>query len=125
MLEGYLGNWFAPINEYMRNEGKDKKNFDFEIDILNEIIICAPRVSENIVVYRGVDGKAINNIMEQVDMFSAYMEKGFLSTSIRKETVISEFPSYNNILKIYVPKGAFALCVDGIRKRGEEEMVFP
>ena len=53
------------------------------------------------------------------------MEKAFMSTSLRLETVLREFPSYDCIMKIYVPKGAFVLGVDGIKDRSEEEMLFP
>ena len=47
-----------------------------------------------------------------------------MSTSLRLDTVISEFPERNNILKIYVPNGTAVVGIDGIRNRSEEEMLF-
>lgn len=125
-MEGYLGNTYSYINAYMRNEETNNERYNVLIDRLNELILCAPQIEEDIVVYRGVSQNTMNIIMAQSKEYDGnYIEKAFMSTSLRLETVISEFPSYDCIMKIYVSKGAFALGVDGIKDRDEEEMLFP
>lgn len=125
-MEGYLGNTYSYINAYMRNGETDNERYNVLIDRLNELILCAPQTDENIVVYRGVSQSTMNIILNQSKEYDGnYMEKAFMSTSLRLETVLREFPSYDCIMKIYVPKGAFVLGVDGIKDRSEEEMLFP
>lgn len=125
-IEGYLGNTFSYINDYMRNNKTDNERYNAVIDRINELILCAPQTDEGIVVYRGVSQNTMNIILTQSKGHDGnYMEKAFMSTSLRLETVLREFPSYDCIMKIYVPKGAFALGVDGIKDRSEEEMLFP
>ena len=126
IMEGYLGDLYTQINNYMRASGRDKDRLNVLIDRINELIMFAPQIEENLVVYRGVSKNTISSIMNQIKEYDGnYMEKAFMSTSLRLETVMKEFPSYECILKIYVFKGALALGVDCIRDRKEEEMLFP
>ena len=128
-IELYLGEQYKSINQYMRNgytENIDAKNLDAMIDRINELIICAPRINEDIVIYRGVDKDAIEDILNEMNQETdIYTEKGFMSASLRFETVLREYPSCQYIMKIYVSKGASALGVDCINDRGEEELLFP
>ena len=127
-MEVYLGNMFSSLNGYMRGtyipDDKLIPDFDTLIDKINEIIFCAPPLPGNIVVYRAVSNNTIKKIMAQVKEYESYMENAFMSTSLLYETVLKEFPSQSNILKIYVPEGAHVLGTDGIKDRDENEMLF-
>jgi hypothetical protein len=126
-IEAYLGNKFESINSYMRGYSTptdvQKYEFDMLIDRVNELILLAPTLPENIVVYRAVTEKAFKQIMLQAKKRYEYIEKGFLSTSLLLETVLNKF-SPEIIMKIYVPKEAHVLGVDGIENRNENEMLF-
>ena len=125
-IEGYLGNTYAYINAYMRKGETDNERYNILIDRLNELILCAPQTDESIVVYRGISQKAMENILTQTKKSDGYyLEKAFMSTSLRLDTVLKEFPSYECIMKIYVSKGASVLGIDAIMNRNEEEMLFP
>lgn len=131
-IEGYIGNSFLSINQYLRSSNKNERTMycyclKAQIDRINEIIYWAPPIDEDIIVYRGVDENGIKNIMKMVKVYGSYREKAFLSTSLRLDTVLEEIPTgkYKYILKIYVPKGTPALGTDGIEDRMEEEILFP
>ena len=122
----YLGNVFWTINNYLRSDGEYNEKLNMVVDRLNELIMCAPRLDENIVVYRGVSQSTMKMILNKVQENDGnYTEKAFMSTSLRFDTVVREFQPYDCILKIYVPKGAFVLGIDCIDDRNEEEMLFP
>lgn len=123
-MEAYAGTMFAQINDYLRNDRNDRIVLNAMIDKINEFIILAPPIKENIIVYRGVSNRTMKSIMRSISRNEGiYVESAFMSTSLRLETVLEEF-SYENILKIYVPKGAHAVGLDGINDRNEEEMLF-
>lgn len=131
-IEGYIGNSFLSINQYLRSSNKNEKTtycyyLKAQIDRINEIIYWAPPIDEDIIVYRGVDENGIENIMKMVKVYGSYFERAFLSTSLRLDTVLEEIHTgkYKYILKIYVPKGTPALGTDRIEDRMEEEILFP
>ena len=129
-LKAYLGYTHADINEYLRtgeyHDQECARQLEALIDKLNELLILAPRVPYNIVVYRGISDDSLNKMLNIQSMYNdIYMDEAFLSTSLLKQTVIKEFPSYDNILKIYVPKNAYAMGVDGATDRKEFELLFP
>lgn len=117
-IEAYLGNVFSQINAYMRGvEQPTDEYIRYCYDHINEIIYCDPVLTENIVVYRAIGRDTLNISMNSVKEHDGYMEKGFMSTPLLKETLLEEFPSYTELLKIYVPKGAHVLGVDFIKDR--------
>ena len=129
-IEAYLGNMYSTINNYMRTgEACDepyKKILDAAIDTMNEFIIMAPRVPENIVVYRRVSDTTLKLMFDdQRKHYGTYYEKGFLSTSLLADATIKDMNTFDSIIKIYVPKGAFALGVSCIVDRDEYELLFP
>ena len=71
-------------------------------------IALAPRIPENIVVYRGVLNSFIRELKidRKKDFWKRY--KGFLSTSLISKFVLDE--GYEAILRIYLPKGIRRLC---------------
>ncbi|MBP3805916.1 MAG: hypothetical protein J6I76_18865 [Oribacterium sp.] len=129
-IEVYLGEVYSQVNAYMRGIEQpqdDYRRYDLDmlIDRINEIIYCAPTLPEDIVVYRAIDEKTLNIIMQSVKEYNAYIEKGFMSTSLLKESLLEDNSSYTDLLKIYVPQGIHVLGVDFIKDRGEYEMLFP
>lgn len=129
-IEGYLGDNFRSINDYMRfgncTSEQHAVKLDSIIDSISELIICAPKIPENLVVFRGIDDKGmqciINNMKQHEEQF---FEEAFMSTSLLYKTVVEEFPSINNVMKIYVPAGTHALGVDNFKDRNENEILFP
>jgi len=129
--DAYLGNMYAVINEYMRTGNLEDQEYsrtlDPVIDRLNELIILGPRIPKDIVVYRGVSDKTMKMMLsEQKSHYNTYYDKGFMSTTLLLQALVDESERhYENILKIYVPKGAFALGVSCITDRDEYEILFP
>ena len=87
-------------------------------------IALAPRIPENIVVYRGVLNSFIREL--KIDRIKDFWKryKGFLSTSLISKFVLDE--GYEAILRIYLPKGIYGAYVTKISGRPQEqEMLFP
>lgn len=126
---GYLGTNFININESLRGiytNGSDKQKIKYleTANLLTNIILQAPKVPENIIVYRGLCTENYD-IKEHINN-NLYIDSGFLSTSLSKESVLDEFSFKNDIImKIYVPMNASALGVDCIANRKEYELLFP
>ena len=66
-VESYCGNEYRGINSFLRNETDCETNRYREMaDILSIVLCLAPRIPENIVVYRLVDDNFIAEFMEEV-----------------------------------------------------------
>ncbi len=120
----YCGYDFMSVNGFLRNNEFDCPDTRIKIDRLSEILHFSPKLPENLIMYRAIDEKAFNVISNSIKEYNAYMEKGFMSTSLRFDTVVEEYGDKGYILKLYVPKGASVMGVDLIKKRSEEEMLF-
>lgn len=118
----YGGYNHKSINHYMRNQ----KALDArELDILSHLMIAnifyAPRIPENIIVYRGVNQFCDYDFNNE---YNSFKELGFLSTSISAEKA-EQFASCKKMLKIYVRKNTPGIYMDVIWDRKENEILFP
>lgn len=128
-VESYCGNTYSSINCYLRNDIHSTSNYEREIsDMLIIAIHSAPRIPNDIIVYRLVSDNFIKHLIEN-NKKGKYLttEKGFMSTSMLKNiTGLDErYTTYSNLLKIYVPKGMLGLYVNSVTGRKEEEILFP
>ena len=84
-------------------------------------IFYAPRIPENIIVYRGVNQFGNYDFNNE---YNSSKDLGFLSTSIAVEKA-KPFASSNKMLKIYVRKNTPGIYMDVIWDRDENEILFP
>lgn len=128
-VESYCGNTYSSINRYLRTDIHSTSNYEREIsDMLIIAIHSAPRIPNDIIVYRLVSDNFIKHLIGN-NKKGKYLttEKGFMSTSMLKNiTELDErYTTYSNLLKIYVPKGMLGLYVNSVTGRKEEEILFP
>lgn len=128
-LAYYLGNMHKVINDYVeaRKPFGDKEwDIDVMVDKVNETIISAPVLSDNIVVYRAVEKNELDSLLFMANAYDRMCkENRLLSTTLRKQVAYDSFPDREYLLKLYVPKGVHVLGVDCFWERSEEEMLFP
>ncbi len=124
-IEAYCGNQYEKINSYLRNDSDNECNTYREIsDILSIILCSAPRIPDNIVLYRAVCDEFIEKLIEENNDIGQIQEKGFMSTSMTLDIASNtRFKDNINVLKLYVPKGTIGCYVNVICKRSEEEML--
>ncbi|MEE1076941.1 MAG: ADP-ribosyltransferase [Acutalibacteraceae bacterium] len=127
-IEFYCGHSHLHINNYMRGIGPDHNGIYRELsDIIKILLISAPRIPENIVLYRVVCDDFINEMIKlnKETNNTPVCEKGFISTSLLTDIVDLDeaYNNYDNLLKIYVDKGTVGLYVNCITNRAEEEIL--
>lgn len=127
-VECYCGYSYREINKLLRSESiSDNKLYDKMADILIMALCSAPRIPEDIVVYRVIGKDFIEDMIRhnKLNRPTPIQEKGFMSTSLLKNIVniYSEAVEEPNLLKIYVPKNTIGIYVNSITKRDEEEIL--
>ena len=93
-------------------------------------MLSAPRIDENIVLYRFIDDIAFGQIMKALNENGHYKELGFMSASLLKKIDDSGVPEpYSNssyVLKLYVKKdsiGVFSSILAG--RNFEHKIILP
>lgn len=130
-VECYCGYSYRQINEFMRYEKDDEYCTYRELsDILAMVLAAAPRIPQNLVLYRVVSDEFIDTLIEKnrQEPPTPIQEKGFMSTSLIKSIANGNEPYANekNLLKIFVPKDTIGVYVNAVTRRSEEEMLlFP
>lgn len=123
----YCGYSYRQINNYLRYGFDDTKSKLYEKLSQNLISICsfAPLIPENIVVYRYPGDNVIEKIIKSNKKRIPFQERGFLSTSLVKNTITKQMEYKQNkyLLKIYVPKNTIGFYVNPIVARDEQEML--
>ena len=128
-IESYCGNMYREINSCLRNEkNDDERNYYREAaDIMTFALCSAPRIPENIVLYRLVRDEFVEELIKlnKGTRVEPIEEKGFMSTSLLKDIIYEDegYAGHDNILKIYVESGTVGIYANAIAKRGEEEML--
>lgn len=127
-IECYCGNSYREINEILRfGYNSDKHLYDKMVDILIMTLCSAPKIKDNIVVYRLVNDAFIKELIGNNKLSDSILtrEKGFMSTSLLKDIVniYSDGGSGLYLLKIYVPKGTVGIYVNTVTRRDEEEIL--
>lgn len=127
-VECYCGYSYIEINKLLRlGSISDKKLYDKMADVLIMTLCSAPRIPENIVVYRVIDKSFIEDMIRhnKLSRPTPIQEKGFMSTSLLQNIIntYSESVEEPHLLKIYVPKNTIGIYVNSITKRDEEEIL--
>lgn len=125
-IECYCGYNYEQINEYLRFDKEDDIYLYREMaDILALLLTMAPRIPDNIVVYRLVCDEFIDELIRNHREGIPFQEKGFVSTSLTKDIIQSDerYSDHNNLLKIYVKSNTIGIYVNEITRRSEEEML--
>lgn len=127
-IECYCGYTYREINEFLRFEHHFNKHlYDKMVDILIMTLCSAPKIKDDIVVYRVVNDVFIKELIRNNKLPDSIptQEKGFLSTSLLKNivNVYSDGDSGLYLLKIYVPKGTVGIYVNPVTGRYEEEIL--
>ena len=127
-VEYYCGNGYTHVNKYLRGESVSycgQKDAETIATVLPIVLCSAPRIPENIVVYRAVPNSFVTRMKEDNKKRLPLQEKGFLSTSMTKEIVKnSEFSYYGDyLLKIFIPKEAVGIYVNSVTRRTENEIL--
>lgn len=132
-LKFYFGQSYKKINYGLRNDNL-RENEVNSIRNCIKMINAAPEIPENITVYRAVDKDFFINT--KVDNFK-FLEKGFMSTSLLKESIIdtgegryTPYKSCKYILKIHINKGTHGIYSEFIKSNfggpsNEYEILFP
>jgi hypothetical protein len=128
-IESYCGYPYREINKYLRFDIDIESNLYRELSHILTIVLCsAPRIPENIVVYRLVcDGFIEDLIKNNKDTrCTPTQEKGFLSTSLTPSIINSSesYAIHKNLLKIYVPEDSIGIYVNAVTVRSEQEILF-
>lgn len=124
LIEGYCGNDFRHINNYLRfgeNSVYEAEYTSLLSKRLTVVMSLAPRIPENIIVYRSVG----NHTAEALKKYGKALEKAFISTSMLK-TIAMDSDFYSNppyLLKAYVKKGTRGIYTTSIAFGGEYEML--
>lgn len=126
-IELYCGYNYKKINEGLRNGfGSSHVMYRMLANVLSMILCSAPRIPDNIVLYRVVDKEAIQLIMKNNELYTQSKEMGFLSTSMLKSIANKdEFSRGEALLKMYVQKGTVGVYVNEVTRRNEEEILLP
>ncbi|WP_315069386.1 ADP-ribosyltransferase [uncultured Clostridium sp.] len=126
-IECYCGYNYRQINEYLRfNVTPDDDNIYREMsDILAISLSMAPRVPDNVIVYRLVCDEFIRELIQNNKEGIPKIEQAFISTSLTEKIVeSSEFYSdHENMLKIYVKANTVGIYVNVITARSENELL--
>ena len=124
-IEQYCGFDYNKINSILWKEELNSASDCYKI-IINTLVISivlAPKVPENIVVYRGVLNSYIDELKSYKKKDFWKRNKGFLSTSLINDFALDH--GYEAILRIYLPKGTYGVYVNNIVGRPkEQEMLF-
>lgn len=130
-LECYCGYSYQQVNNFLRY-GMDTHNNTYRelSDILSMVLCSAPRISHDLVLYRVINDRFIDMLIEKnkQKLPTPIQEKGFMSTSLIKDIVNGNesYVSGKNLLKIFVPKDTIGVYVNVVTSRNEEEiLLFP
>lgn len=125
-IEQYCGYTYRQINSLLRNtlycpDPDAYATYRSVIDTLSLALASAPRIPENIVVYRMVCDEFID-MLKQHDRAK---EPAFLSTSLLPNVMHGEegYSGHKSCLKIYVPAGTIGIYVNAVTKRPEQEIL--
>lgn len=123
----YCGHIAERLNSLLRN-----KNNVYYREILNSlyalsdslvtILFQAPKIPENLILYRYVPDVVITELLKRNKLEQYYIEYGFLScTLLKQKSIRSEFEDANNILKIFVNKDTLGVYTNLLQGNNRQE----
>lgn len=123
-LRGYAGTDYEEINGFLRKGKLKRYSVDNNINHIDKGINEAPRVPENITVFRYAGKKFLKSLVPG----TVFEDKGYVSTSIDRSRTDGQG------IQIRVPKGSKAMYMPGIHKKSggvnplfqlEQELLLP
>lgn len=130
-IECYCGYLYRQINKYLRFkiEESDTGAYEKMAYLLAISLVNAPRIEEDIIVYRLVSESFIKNLLSNHKKGIPTIEKGFISTSLLKNITENEEYYANSpyLIKLYVKKQTIGIYVPCIANRETEQemLLFP
>ncbi|WP_324825060.1 ADP-ribosyltransferase [Sinanaerobacter sp. ZZT-01] len=130
-IQYYLGYVHRNVNAYLRGtEQKKSLKISALIDFLIYLLLDAPRIPEDIIVYRIVPDYFISKMISDFNNGIPTCEEGFLSTSLVKNALLSSSEwkfKASHILRIRVPRNTVGIYATLIESRIDEQemMLFP
>lgn len=125
-IENYCGEVFREINPALWS-GKVLPDQYAEMEsMLRSIISSAPHIPEPVIVYRLENRNVLALVENSLRSGRPFEYKSYMSTSLLTDIMTWTVASYSDrdtLLKIYIPTGTPAVYVDGIRDRGESELI--
>ncbi|NFI55906.1 hypothetical protein FDA48_05880 [Clostridium botulinum] len=126
IVEFYCGHSHIHINKYLRFGIDESKIYEEMSHILIITLSTAPRVPNNIIVYRLVCDEFIHELIKRNKKGLPTQEKGFISTSLTKDIIKNSnepYSDHKNMLKIYVKSNTVGIYVNVIAERNENELL--
>lgn len=132
-IEYYCGNVYDHINNYLRFglDSTESSTYTILSKLLALSLVNAPRIPENIVVYRLVSDCFIDDLLDRGKEGIPAIENGFISACLLEDITKSteHYSTRKHLLKIYVKKGTIGIyvsCVEHANRSHEQEMLlFP
>lgn len=126
-FECYLGYTYQRLNNYLRTSPDYDADLRYSAEFMHFLIYTAPRIPENIVVYRLVSDKFADEMMMNIEKGICVRENAFISASLLSTIVNSDEPyaNHKNLLKIYVRADTAGIYASTIAERNETELLFP
>lgn len=120
IFRAYMGNSATSIiNSSLRDKNRLTHYDLFYINHLSKSLSYAPKLRENIIVYRFVEKEFISKIKKS-SIFNPFHEKGFMSTSltsIRSKKNVDELV----LLRIFLQKGTRGAYIEPLDNRVLEQ----
>lgn len=132
----YCGYTYQQINPVLRT-GKDIIPCSAQGGSINSYglacllafnLLYAPKVPDDIIVYRVVCDAFIDELICENKTGAAVLERGFMSTSLLPDIAYNNELHHKNLLKIYVPKGTAGVYINAVtdaRKAECELLIMP
>lgn len=124
-IRNYCGFGAKRLNGFLRKNIRpliDQRSYN---DALATLLLLAPRIPENIVVYRYVPDIVIDIILKNNKLNELYTDQGFTSCSLLFNPPDKSFFDYNNVLELYIDQYTAGVYVNLISscKRQEFELL--
>lgn len=125
-IRNYCGYGSLKLNGYLRKTSRiyiDQSNYN---DALVTLLLFAPRIPENVVVYRYVPDIVIKAILKENKAGHHYTDNGFMSCSLLFDPKDKEFFNYKNVLELHVDKhtvGAYVNLIQGCERYEYELLI--
>jgi SPP1 gp7 family putative phage head morphogenesis protein len=105
----YTKSGFLRVNGYLRRGrnpiGRAVDTVQEEIKLLREVFDAAPPLTDDLLVYRGVDDVAFGDMIEGLKVGQVFGDKGFVSTTLKRDVAFQDFGGDVTLIEIVVPAG--------------------
>lgn len=122
-LERYCGYDYRHMNNWLRN-GEGTEEIVVRSNLLNYLLLSTDRITENLLLWRHIPKDTLDMILDYQERYEHhFLEKGFLSTSLVKDSCARNSNSREVLLKIYAKTPLHGLYVNTVCRRDETELL--